>query len=259
MVSFNSRRDPDYLESTCFRRIHGANAAGPVRDRDYGHPVCFSPEGDVAGGLAVTAIGIDTCRHLRGRREYLLLAALPLVLGVHLLIESLVWWQLRGDVPHEVGRAATWLYLLIALVVVPVLVPVAVMLLEPTRRRQLSIAPFVLLGTAVALVLLVTMLHGPVTVRLGSYHLGYSIGLHDGVLVVGLYVLATCGSLLMSGYRDIVIFGIANVVAVIVLARLTADGFTSLWCFYAALACGAICLHMRHGKPHRALPYAFER
>jgi len=179
---------------------------------------------------------------------------MPLVLGAHLLIESLFWWRLRGDVPHEVGRAATWLYLLIALVVVPV----AVMMLEPTRRRRLAIAPFVLLGSAAAVVLFVTMLHGPVTVRLGSYHLGYSFGLHYGVLVVGLYGLATCGSLLMSGYRDIVIFGLANVVAVITLARLTADGFTSLWCFYAALACGAICLHMRYGKPHRAHPYAFE-
>lgn len=230
-----------------------------MHDRDYGHLVCFSPEGDLAGGIVVTAIGIDTCRHLRGRKEYVLLAALPLVLGAHLLIESLVWWQLRGDVPYEVGRAATWLYLLIALVVVPVLVPVAVTLLEPTRRRQRLIAPFVLLGIAVAVVLLATMLHGPVSVRLGSYHLGYSIGLHDGILVVGLYVLATCGALLMSGYRDIVVFGIANLVAVIVLARLTADGFTSLWCFYAALACGAICLHMRYAKPHRAHPYAFER
>jgi hypothetical protein len=159
----------------------------------------------------------------------LLLAALPLVLGAHLLIESLIWWQLRGEIPHEVGRAAAWLYLLIALVVVPVLVPVAVMMLEPTRRRRLTIAPFVLLGGAVAGVLLVTMLRSQVTVRLGSYHLGYGIGLHYGVLVVGFYVLATCGSLLMSGYRDIVIFGLANVVAVIVLARLTADGFTSLW------------------------------
>ena len=210
------------------------------------------------GGLVVTAIGIDTCRHLRGRKEYTLLAVVPLVLGAHLLIESLVWWQLRGDVPLEVGRAATWLYLLVALVVVPVLVPVAVMMLEPTPRRRLAIAPFALLGAAVAVVLLVTMLHGSVSARLGSYHLAYSIGLHDGVVVVGLYVLATCGALLMSGYRDLVIFGLANLAVVIVLARLTADGFTSLWCFYAALACGAICLHMRYGRPHRARPYAFE-
>ncbi len=182
----------------------------------------------------------------------------PLVLGIHLLIESLVWWQLRGDIPHDVGRAATWVYLLIAMVLVPVLVPVAVMMLEPTPRRRLRIAPFVVLGTAVAAVLLATMLRGPVTVRLGSYHLAYSIGLRDGILVVGLYVLATCGPLLLSGYRDIVIFGLTNVVAVVILARLTADGFTSLWCFYAALACGAICLHMRYGRPHRAHPYAFE-
>lgn len=188
----------------------------------------------------------------------MLLAVLPLVLGVHLLIETLVWWQLRGDVSHDIGRVATWLYLLIAMVIVPVLVPLAVMMLEPTRLRRLTILPFVLLGIAVAIVLFVTMLHGPVTVRLGSYHLGYSIGLHSGFLVVGLYVLATCGSLLLSGYRDIVIFGLANTAAVIVLARLTADGFTSLWCFYAALACGAICLHMRYGKPHRAHPYAFD-
>jgi hypothetical protein len=219
--------------------------------------MCFSPEGDVAGGVIVTAIGIDTCRHLRGRKEYLLLAVLPLVLGAHQLIESLVWWQLRNDVPHEIGRIATWSYLVIALVVVPVLVPLAVMMLEPTRRRRLTIAPFVLLGTAVAVTLLVTMLHGPVTVRLGAYHLAYGIGLHHGVLVVGLYVLATCGALLSSGYLDIVIFGLANLAAVIVLARLTADGFTSLWCFYAALACGAICLHMRYGRPHRTHPYAF--
>jgi hypothetical protein len=212
--------------------------------------VCFSPEGDLAGGLIVTAIGVDTCRHLRGRREYLLLAVLPLVLGVHLLIET--------QVPHDIGRVATWLYLLIAMVVVPALVPFAVMMLEPTRARRLTIAPFALLGAVVAVILLVTMLHGPVTVRLGSYHLAYSIGLKHGILVVGLYLLATCGSLLLSGYRDVVIFGIANTIAVIFLARLTADGFASLWCFYAALSCGAICLHMRYGKPHRAHPYAFE-
>jgi hypothetical protein len=220
--------------------------------------VCFSPQGDLAGGLIVTAIGVDTCRHLGGRKEYLLLAVLPLVLGVHLLIETLVWWQLRGQVPHDVGRVATWLYLLIAMVVVPALVPFAVMMLEPTRARRLTIAPFALLGAVVAVILLVTMLHGPVTVKLGSYHLAYSIGLRHGILVVGLYLLATCGSLLLSGYHDIVIFGIANTIAVVFLARLTADGFASLWCFYAALSCGAICLHMRYGKPHRARPFAFD-
>jgi hypothetical protein len=218
--------------------------------------VCFSPEGDLAGGLVVTTIGIDACRHLRGRTNYLLLAATPLVLGAHQIDESLVWWSLQGHVPHLAGRIAMWIYLVIAFVVVPILVPLAILRLQPTASRQLVIAPFVVLGAAVAADLLATMLRGPVTVKLGSYHLAYSIGLKHGLVVIGLYIVATCGSLLFSGYRHILIFGLANVVAVAILARLTADGFASLWCFYAALASGAISLHMRFAKPHRANPYA---
>ena len=204
--------------------------------------MCFSPEGDLVGGLVVTTIGVDACRHLRGRNNYLLLAATPLVLGAHQIDESLVWWSLQGHVPHLAGRIAMWIYLVIAFVVVPILVPTAIIWLQPSARRRWLIAPFVALGTGVAVVLLVTMLHGPVTVKLGSYHLAYSIGLKHGLIVIGLYIVATCGSLLVSGYRHIQIFGVANLVAVVILARLTADGFASLWCFYAALASGAISL-----------------
>jgi hypothetical protein len=218
--------------------------------------VCFSPEGDLAGGIVVTAIGVDACRHLRGRRELLLLAALPLLLGAHQIDEAFVWWSLQGHVPHTVGRVAMWIYLVIAMVVVPVFVPFAILRLEPTRHRRWVVAPFLALGLGVAAVLLERMVAGPVTVRLASYHLAYSIGLQQGLLVIGLYIVATCGSLLFSGYRHIIIFGVANLVAVVILARLTADGFASLWCFYAALASGAISLHVRYGKPHRAEPYA---
>ena len=218
--------------------------------------MCFSPEGDLAGGIVVTAIGIDACRHLRGRNNLLLLAATPLLLGVHQLDESLVWWSLQGHLPHSVGRIAMWIYLLIAFVVVPVLVPVAIWVVGPTARRRWIIAPFAALGIGIACILLISMLQGPVTVRLGTYHLAYSIGLRHGLLIIGLYVVATCGSLLFSGYRDIMVFGIANLVVVVILARLTADGFASLWCFYAALASGAISLHMRFAKAHRANPYA---
>lgn len=218
--------------------------------------MCFSPQGDLAAGLVVTGIGVDACRHLHGRRSHLLLAGLPLLFGFHQMDESLVWWSLQGDLPHDVGRLATWIYLAIALVVVPVLVPVAIMRLEPTRRRQLVIAPFAAVGVGVALTLLITMLRGTVRVELGSYHLAYSIGLRNGLVVVGLYVLATCGSLLFSNFRHIVFFGAANVVAVVVLARLTADGFISLWCFYAAAASAAIALHLRFAPTHRNHPYA---
>jgi len=74
-------------------------------------------------------------------------------------------------------------------------------------------------------------------------------------VIIGLYILATCGSMLASGLRNVVWFGAVNLVAVIVLARLCANGFASLWCFYAALASGAIALHLRFAKA-RKVPVA---
>ena len=218
--------------------------------------MCFSPEGDLVGGIVVTAIGVDAVRHLRHRKDHRALAALPLLLGFHQIDEALVWWGQQGVVPQNVGRAAMWVYLIIAFVVLPVFVPLVIMLLEPSARRRWMIAPFLAIGVGVSTDLLETILRNGPSVTQGAYHLAYSIGLQHGVVIIGLYIVATCGSLLASGFRHIVMFGFANLGAVAILARLSADGFASLWCFYAALACGAILLHMRYAKPHRATPYA---
>jgi hypothetical protein len=110
------------------------------------------------------------------------------------------------------------------------------------------IAPFVVIGTVVALLLLAAMLHGPVGVRLRPYHLAYSLHLDHSAVVISLYVVAVCGAWLASGYRLIALYGIVNLIAVIVIAKLTIDGFASVWCGYAALTSAAMALYMR--RPH---------
>src|SRR5258708_36421080 len=99
------------------------------------------------------AIGFDATRHIGGRSDPLLLATLPLILGGHQLVEDFVWWGLQGHVPHEAGRVALWAYMVIAFVVLPVFVPLAVLMLEPTVRRRRRMAPFVALGVVVSTVL----------------------------------------------------------------------------------------------------------
>jgi hypothetical protein len=212
--------------------------------------VCFSPQADLVGGLVITAIGVDAVRHVHQRRELVALAWIPLLLGAHQLIESLVWFSLQGHVPRGIGHVALWAYLLIAFVVLPVFIPLAVMAIEPTRQRKLIMSPFALIGAAVGAVLLTAMIRGPVGVKLEPYHLSYSIRLHDGFLIVALYVVAVCGPLLLSGFRHVAIFGIVNLAAVIIIARLTISGFASVWCGWAALSSAAIALHVRFAKPH---------
>jgi hypothetical protein len=217
--------------------------------------MCFSPQADLVGGLAISAIGVDVVRHVHKRRDHMALAALPLVLGAHQLDEAFVWWGQQGHVPSAVGTVALWIYLLIALVLLPTFVPLAVYSLEPEKRRKRLMAPFVVIGVVVSAWLLAAMVRGPVSVTVHPYHLSYTINSRYGLLVVTLYVVACCGTLLFSGYRHVVFFGALNLVAVAVIAKLTVDGFASVWCGWAAVTSGAVALHMRFGRSHRAMPY----
>jgi uncharacterized protein DUF6629 len=212
--------------------------------------MCFSPQADLVGGVVIGVIGVDAVRHVRQRRELIALAWLPALLGAHQFIEALTWLWLQGHVPKAVGYPALWAYLLIAFVVLPVAVPVAVIALEPTRARKAAMLPFAALGAVVAAVLLAAMIRGPMGVRIAPHHLAYSVRLQHGLLITAVYVVAVCGPLLLSGYRHVAIFGVVNLVAVIVIARLTVTGFASVWCAWAAVSSAAIALHCRFAKPH---------
>jgi hypothetical protein len=218
--------------------------------------MCFSPEADLVGGIVIGAIGVDAVRNVHRRHGHVALAALPLLLGVHQIIEAFIWLGLQGHVPHQLERGALWAYLLIAFVVLPIFVPMAVLLIEPLRPRRWAMTPLIALGVTVASILFAAMLRGPVNVRLRPYHLAYSIELRYGGFIVALYVVAVCGTLLLSSSRRVVMFGIVNLAAIAVIAWLTIDGFASVWCVWAAISSAAIALHMRVGRLHRMVALA---
>jgi hypothetical protein len=218
--------------------------------------VCFAPEADAAVGLIAVAIGVDAVRHVSAPRQ-IPLAALPLLFGVHQLTEAFVWWGLQGHVAEAVERAAIWAYLLFAFAFLPVLLAVAVWLIERSHTRQRAIAAFGVLGLTVGLVLAAAMFRAPINAAIQGHHIVYQLeGLDNGGRWTALYVVATCGVLLASSYRDIEVLGALNLVAVPVLMWLTISGFVSLWCFWAAIVSIAIALHLRRTQRPRLVAIA---
>ncbi|MEZ5228645.1 MAG: DUF6629 family protein [Acidimicrobiales bacterium] len=97
--------------------------------------MCFSAEADLAIGVVVTAIGIDAVHH-NDRRHLTPLATLPVVFGLHQLTEVFVWLGLDGRLPADVATTATSIYLTVALVFLPVFIPVATSLAgQPAAGR----------------------------------------------------------------------------------------------------------------------------
>ena len=205
--------------------------------------MCFSAEVDLVVGSAVTLVGVDAVRHVGPRRD-LPLAILPVVLGVHLIIEAAVWHGLEGRDSFLDLTSATVAYLAIAFVVVPILAPLALVIREP-RERALQLLPFLGLGALAAAVLGNAMWDGPIVARVEGHHVAYHVPLTSGGLMVAAYVAAACGPALLSANRRIRWFGLANLAAVGILVMFEKAALISIWCAWAAVTSAAIALHLR--------------
>ncbi|MFF4544777.1 DUF6629 family protein [Streptomyces sp. NPDC001435] len=202
--------------------------------------MCWSATADLVAGTGVAAIGVACVARVRRRRD-LPLAALPLLLGAHQIVESMVWEAGGGSGP------ATVVWTVIALPLPAVWVPVAVVCAAPPgarRRLTLPLAAGVLTGVVLAY----AVATGPVTAEIRGRTVGYAVDLSHPQLLVAGYLLATVGPLLLSGDRRVVVLGIVVAVGALVCWTLWRLEFVSTWCALAAV-CSVVLLGWAGARP----------
>jgi len=195
--------------------------------------VCFSAEADLVSGAVIGAIGIATVPKVDRPRE-LPLAVLPLAFALHQIVEAFVWRDLDAGAARASG-VAVYLYVAFAWAMLPILAPLAIMLLEPPGWRRRAIGGFVVLGAIVGAYLAAAIVRGDVAAHAVEHTIQYGGAGRFAAVATALYIVTTCGAPLLSGFRAIVWFGVANVVAVATFAVIQAEGLTSLWCTWAAV------------------------
>jgi hypothetical protein len=197
--------------------------------------VCFSATANFVGSGVLGALGGATLTRVKHKRE-LLFAALPTFFAVHQFIEGFVWLGLDGilspAVTHNMGAA----FVLYAQGLLPFVIPLSVLLFEPDLKSRRRMLPFLVIGTVTTLYMLWALIAYPLHIFVQGNSIVYiNDGTNNTVLAV-LYVIATCGSLFFSKVKDMVIFGAANLVILLVVMAVKRYAFTSLWCAYAAVA-----------------------
>lgn len=209
--------------------------------------MCFSPQADLIAGIAIAGVGVETLRRVRARRE-LIVGALPLLFGLHQLVEGFVWLGLRGQVSAGLGDGAKEAYIVFAHAVLPIIVPFGFMLIEPNRQRARWMWPLVCLGLAMGAYLLWQVTAYPVGAQEEAHCIDYTTHTPTNVLIGALYVVATCGPALISSRRHLRWFGLASVIGVIATALVRVDELTSLWCVCVALVSVLILDHFRRQR-----------
>jgi hypothetical protein len=209
--------------------------------------MCFSPDADFAAGVVVAGVGVATLQRVRVRRE-LIVAALPLLFGIHQLTEGFVWLGLRGQVSASVGAGAKDAYIIYAHAILPAIVPLGFTLLEPEHRHSRWMWPLVGIGLVLGAYLLWQVTAYPVGARPEAHCIDYTTHTPNDVLIGGLYVLVTCGPALISSRPYLRWFGLVSLAGVITTALVRANELTSVWCLYVAMVSVLILEHFRRER-----------
>ena len=217
--------------------------------------MCFSAAANFTGSGVLGTIGVLTLTRVKHRRE-LLFASLPTLFAVHQFIEGFVWLGLDGilspKVTHNMGAA----FMLYAQGLLPFLLPLSVLLFEPDAQSRRRMQPFLLIGGLTALFILWALIAYPTQIFVKSNSIVYINQATNNTFVAVLYVIATCGSLLFSKVKDMVIFGVANLAILLVVMAVKRYAFTSLWCAYAAVASVIILVYFWKSSGDRPFQYA---
>lgn len=204
--------------------------------------MCWSATADLAAGTGIAAVGIASVALATRHPRDLPLAALPLLLGVHQIIEAAVWHNDGGTGP------ATLAWAVIALPLLALWVPAAVLCAAPPSARRLLLLPLTA-GAATAAALAYALATRTVTAEIRGHTVGYSLGLPQTELIVVGYFLATIGSLLLSGDRGLVLFGVLVAVGAAVSIVLWRQEYVSTWCAFAAVCSVVLLLWVRKRRP----------
>jgi len=214
--------------------------------------MCFSATASFVSAAATGGVGALTLARVGNAREYPL-ASIPLIFGAQQAIEGALWLSLRNVLPETFAAPLAKTFVFIALTVWPVLIPLAVGLLEERKSRRSTIQLLVPIGLLLAAVAANEMWRHPYSASIANssicYISGYSYPLTDFAIYVG----CTCGPLLISTDRFLKLLGLVVTFGAAISSIFFYISFISVWCFFAGAASVGVyvALERRHASSMR--------
>ncbi len=191
---------------------------------------------------AIGLVGMLTFTKVSTAKE-VVFASLPLLFALHQFTEGFVWLGVGGYLQQRALELASGVFIYYAQGILPFLIPLAIWLIEKDGWRKTTVGFLTLLGFALAVYTMYGLATVPSSVSVVNNTLYYSNPWTENSYDAIIYVLTTCGSLILSSSIAIELFGILNLIGLSVIFLLRPYGFTSLWCLYAAVISGLLYFH----------------
>ena len=211
--------------------------------------MCFSAEASFAGGIVILSIGIATVKKIHHPTQ-LIFGSIPLFFGIQQINEGFLWLTFRHPEFGHYQKIITDIFLIMADVLWPFLIPLAVLLMEKNYRKKIILKILLFFGISLSLYYTFCLFFFHVTPKIMGYHIKYDNDFPKslGLIAFGIYLLVTITPLFVSSIKRTHLLGILMFLSCLVTALFFTQYLTSVWCFFAAIISAVIFWILRDSK-----------
>ena len=201
--------------------------------------MCFSATASFGASAALGVIGIIAVTKAKTNPQKLF-AIIPLIFSVQQLVEGFLWLSIKNPGMESWQPLLTYTYLVFAMGVWPLWIPLTVRLLENDPRSKKIMNVLLGVGILVGIVVALVLSLYPVQVIATHHHLHYAFNFPQVprnliMAFTVLYIMATIITPFISGIARMKWLGVVFLVSYL-LAVIFYNGFViSVWCFFAAV------------------------
>jgi hypothetical protein len=215
--------------------------------------MCFSAGASFTGGVIISAIGVATLRKVHNPSQ-ILFSAIPLFFGFQQLTEGLLWLLLPLNNYVVLRHVSTYVFLVMAQVIWPVMIPISVLLMEESEKKKKYLVVLLFTGTALAIYYAFCLLSFNVYPQIQGYHIFYDNDFPSSpvfkIVSFMFYLIATITPLFVSSIKRTHLLGILMTLSCLVTGIFFTQYLLSVWCFFAALISGVIYWIFHDSRKH---------
>jgi len=201
--------------------------------------MCFSATASFGASAILGVIGIAAVVKSRTNSQRLF-ATIPLIFSVQQLSEGLLWQSLEDPDMAAWQSLLTSIYLVFAMAVWPLWIPLTIRLLDKDAKRKKAMTWMAATGAFVSMAVCFVLYLYPVKVMPMHHHLHYEFDIPRtvknliGVFSV-LYIMATIVTPFISGIKKMKWLGIVFLASYLYAITFYNGFVISVWCFFAAI------------------------
>jgi hypothetical protein len=201
-----------------------------------GGNMCFSASASFTSSVLLTVIGTETLRKVH-KPSQIVFACVPLFFAFQQLMEGILWLAINQAGFAGLQAVATYVFVVMAQVIWPLLIPLSVLLMEQNKTRKRIIFNLLFAGAISALYYIYRLIFFGIHAEISNLHIAYTNPFRDsfGMTAVILYLAATLGPLFVSSIKRTHVLGMTMVLSVLISAVFYRQCLTSVWCFFAAV------------------------